>query len=59
MAYFSLSGNTPIFKAVLKINVIGDNINGALYFKIRLEMSSYPEELLFLSDLIIFFYFMG
>jgi hypothetical protein len=42
MEYFSLSGNTPEDKALLKIYVNGEGIKGELIFNIFTEISSKP-----------------
>jgi hypothetical protein len=56
---FSLSGNVPVVSILLHMYVRGDLIKGLLILKIFTVTSSYPHEFLFLSSLIIFFYFIS
>ena len=54
IAYFNLSGKTPVLKAALQMYVNGEIMNGALNFMIRLETPSYPHVVLVFKYLIIF-----
>jgi hypothetical protein len=54
IAYFNLSGKTPVLRIALQMYVNGEIISGELNFMILLEISSYPLEFLVFNDLIIF-----
>jgi hypothetical protein len=43
---FNISGNIPVERILLPIQVKGDKINGALSFRILVNISSYPYEFL-------------
>jgi len=51
--YFIRSGNIPCVSILLNIKVRGDKIYGALFFKIIVDISSYPYESLDFKDFII------
>jgi len=54
MTYFNLSQKTPVLRTALQMYVIGEIINGAVSFIMRLGTSSYPHVFLVFNDLIIF-----
>jgi hypothetical protein len=53
--YFDLFGKIPEAWYLLYVYVKGELIQGALYFKILTDISSYPSEFFVFKDLIILF----